>query len=127
MALMNDLDLQPLLKRGFSKEAGCLFQGICDIKGTNTCLFVELTNIPKDRKITYGKISCEYKPLKKEKERVKLTVGGDRLDYPGDVATSTAEITTFQNSNQHHTIHGRRCYDDDGHHKLLSGRSFASV
>jgi hypothetical protein len=39
---------------------------------------------------------CDCKPLKKEKERVRLTVGRDRLDYSGDVATSTAEITTFK-------------------------------
>jgi hypothetical protein len=59
--------------------------------------FVELKNIPKDRQITYGKIVCDYKPHKKEKECVRLTVGGDRLDYSGDVATSTADITTFKN------------------------------
>jgi hypothetical protein len=50
----------------------------------------------KDRKITYVKIVCDYKPYKKEKERVRLTVGGDRLDHSGDVATSTADITTFE-------------------------------
>jgi hypothetical protein len=55
-----------------------------------------LKNIPKDRKITYGKIVCDYKPHKQEKERVRLTVGGDRLDYSGDVATSTTYITTFK-------------------------------
>jgi hypothetical protein len=33
---------------------------------------------------------------KQEKERVRLTVGGDILDYSGDVATSTADITTFK-------------------------------
>jgi hypothetical protein len=96
MALMNDPDLQPLWKRGFSNEAGRLFQGIRDIPGTNTCLFVELTSIPKYRKITYGKIFCDYKSHKKEKERVRLAVGGDRLDYSGDVPTSTADITTFK-------------------------------
>jgi hypothetical protein len=58
-------------------------------------LFIKLTNIPKDRKITYGKIVCDYKPHKTEKERVRLTVGGNKLDYPGDVATSTVDITTF--------------------------------
>jgi hypothetical protein len=67
-----------------------------DIPGTNTCFFIKLTNIPKDRKITYGKIVCDYKPHKKEKEHVRLTVGGDRLEYSGDVVTSTAEITTFK-------------------------------
>jgi hypothetical protein len=52
--------------------------------------------IPNERNITYGKIVCDYKPHKKEKECVRLTVGGDRLDYSGDVATSTADITTFK-------------------------------
>jgi hypothetical protein len=47
-------------------------------------------------KITYGKIVWDYKPHKQEKERVRLTVGGDKLDYSGDVATSTADITTFK-------------------------------
>jgi hypothetical protein len=70
MALMKDPCLQPLCKRGFGNKAGPLFQGIHDITGTNTCLFIKLTNIPKDRQITYGKIVCDYKPNKKEKERV---------------------------------------------------------
>jgi hypothetical protein len=30
------------------------------------------------------------------KKWVRLTVGGDILDYSGDVATSTADITTFK-------------------------------
>jgi hypothetical protein len=80
MALMKDPRLQPLWKRGFGKECGHLFQGIRDIPGTDTCLFIKLTNIPKYRRITYGKIVCDYKPHKKEKERVRLNVGGDRLD-----------------------------------------------
>jgi hypothetical protein len=31
-----------------------------------------------------------------EKERVRLTFGGDRLDYSGNIATSTSDITTFK-------------------------------
>jgi hypothetical protein len=96
MALMKDPYLQPLWKRGFGNKTDRLFQGIRDIPGTDTCLFVELTNIPKDRKITYGKIVCDYKPHKKEKERVRITVGGYKLDYSGNVSTSTADITTFK-------------------------------
>jgi hypothetical protein len=93
MALMNDPDLQPLWKRGFRNKAGRLFQGIRDIPGTKTCFFVKLKNIPK---IIYGKFFSDYKPHKKEKERVRVTVGGDKLDYFGDVATSTADITKFK-------------------------------
>jgi hypothetical protein len=86
-ALMKDTQLQPLWTRGFGNICGPLFQGIRDIAGTDTCFFIKITNLLKDRKITYGKIVCDYKPHKKEKERVQLTVGGDRLDYSGDVAT----------------------------------------
>jgi hypothetical protein len=95
-ALIKDPRLQPLWTRGFGNECRRLFQGIRDIVGTDTCFFIKLTNIPKDRNITYGKIVCDYKPHKKEKERVRLAVGGDILDYSGDVATSTADITTFK-------------------------------
>jgi hypothetical protein len=69
-ALMRDYQLKPLWTRGFGNECGRLFQGIRDIAGTDTCFFVTLTDIPKDRKITYGKIVCDYKSHKKEKERV---------------------------------------------------------
>jgi hypothetical protein len=58
-ALMRDPHLQPLWTRGFGNECGHLFQGIRDIPGTDTCFFIELTNIPIDRKITYGKIVCD--------------------------------------------------------------------
>jgi hypothetical protein len=93
---MKDPRLQPLWTRGFGNECGCLFQVIRDISGTDTCFFIGLKNIPNDRKITYVKIVCDYKPHKKGKERVRLTVGGHQLDYSGDVATSTADITTFK-------------------------------
>jgi hypothetical protein len=92
MVLMKDPDLQPLWEISFGNEADHLFQGIGDIQGTNTCFFVELKNIPKDRQIKYGKIVCDNKPNKREKERVRLAVGDDRLD----VATSTADNTTFK-------------------------------
>jgi hypothetical protein len=95
-ALMKDHRLQPLWTHGFGNECGRLFQCIRDIPGTDTCFFTTLKNIPKDRNITYGKIVCDYKSHKQEKERVQLTVGGDRLDYSGDVATSTSDITTFK-------------------------------
>jgi hypothetical protein len=94
-ALVKDPGLQPLWMRGFGNEYGRLFQGTRDIPRTNTCFFINMKNNPTDRKITYGKIVCNYKPHKK-KERVRLTIGGDKLDYSGDVTSSTADITTFK-------------------------------
>jgi hypothetical protein len=96
LALTKDLPLQPLWTRGFGNECGRLFQGIQDIPGTYICFLIEMKNIPKNIKITYSKIVCDYKPHKKEKERVRLTVGGDILNYSGDVITSTSDITKFK-------------------------------
>jgi hypothetical protein len=104
---MKDPQLQPLWTRGFGNECGRLFQVIRDIVGTDTCFFIKLTNIPKERKITYGKIVCDYKPHKKEKERVRLTVGGD--------------------PNQRHPLHRGRRHDDDGHKELLYWHPAATV
>jgi hypothetical protein len=67
MALMKDPRLQPLWTRGFGNECGRLFQGIRDIPGTDTCFFINITNNPKDRKITYGKIVCITNPTKQKK------------------------------------------------------------
>jgi hypothetical protein len=79
-----------------SNELGHICQGIRDVTVTNTAFFIDLTSIPKYRKITYGKLVCDFNPNKTDKHRVRWTVGGDRLDYSGDTATSTADITTFK-------------------------------
>jgi hypothetical protein len=94
--LMKDSILGPLFEIGLSNELDRICQGIHDVARTNTAFFIDLNSIPKDRKITYGKLLCDFKPNKTEKHRVRLTVGGDRLDYSGDTAMSSADITTFK-------------------------------
>ena len=44
----------------------------------------------------YGSFSCDFKPNKEEKERTRLTAGGDRINYPGDTGTPTADMTLFK-------------------------------
>ena len=46
--------------------------------------------------VTYGSFSCDYKPNKTEKERTRLTAGGDRINYPEDVGTPTADMLVFK-------------------------------
>jgi hypothetical protein len=94
--LMKDPDLGPSFEIGLSNELGRIWQGIRDIAGTNIAFFIDLKSIPENHKITYGKLVCDFKPNKNEKHWVRLTVGVDRLDYSGDTATSTADITTFK-------------------------------
>jgi len=44
--------------------------------------------------VTYGWKQCTLRPTKEEVHRVRLTVGGDRLDYPGDASSQCASIIT---------------------------------
>jgi hypothetical protein len=78
----------------FANELGWLFQGICKHKGTDTCFFIKILNVPKGRTYTYGHIVCNYHPQKDEPHRTWLTVGGDCIDYPWNKSTPTANLTT---------------------------------
>jgi hypothetical protein len=51
----------------------------------------------------------EMKEHKEEKECMRLTVGGDQIEYPGDKSSRTAEITTAKNLvNSTISTHGAR-------------------
>jgi hypothetical protein len=61
---------------------------------TNTIQFISKKDIPQDSRkdVTYGSFVCSVQPEKKEKNnRTRFTVGGDRINYPGAVATPTAD------------------------------------
>jgi hypothetical protein len=69
-------------------------QGVRDIKGTDTIAFIAPSDIPKERTIAYGRLICDIHLHKAEQHRVRLTVGGDRINYPGETATKKADLTT---------------------------------
>jgi hypothetical protein len=78
-----------------ANEFGRLAQGVGGrIKGTNTIKFIHQCDVPKNRlkDVTYGQFVCTERPEKAEKNRTRFTVGGDRINYPGEVATPTAEM-----------------------------------
>ena len=80
------------------RELGRLAQGFDEIKGINTIKIItldEIRNVPVDRKVTYARIVVDYRPHKpKEPNRVRLTVGGNLIEYPGEVTTRTVGLTT---------------------------------
>ena len=80
--------------RGLDNELGRLAQGFApnNIRGTNTISFIAKGKIQVGKKITYVKFVCDLRPLKKEMHRVRMTVGGDKLDYPHDTASPTAAL-----------------------------------
>ena len=42
--------------------------------------------------VTYGKFVCNVRPEKDEVNRTRFVVGGNRINYPGDVGTPTADM-----------------------------------
>ncbi|KAI2493168.1 Reverse transcriptase (RNA-dependent DNA polymerase) [Fragilaria crotonensis] len=83
----------PLWQQSNAEEIGRLAQGYGDVKGTNTMYFIPVTAIPADRKATYLRVVVASRPKGKPR-RVRWTVGGDKVDYPFDVSTKTADLTT---------------------------------
>jgi hypothetical protein len=81
-----------------ANDLGRLAQGIGTRmpKGTNTIFFLHPSKIPTGRKVTYARIVATIRPHKDETHRVRVTVGGDKLDYSGITATATASLTTLK-------------------------------
>jgi hypothetical protein len=52
--------------------------------------------VPAGRTPTYLRIVAEEKPLKAETKRVRFTVGGNNISFPGKVSTPTADLTTVK-------------------------------
>jgi hypothetical protein len=50
------------------------------VKGTGTLFFINETEVPKDRKVTYANFVCNIRPQKTETHRVRMTAGGDKFD-----------------------------------------------
>ena len=83
-----------LRNKYFSNELLRLAQGVRKIvSGSNTILFLIESQVPQDRKSTYGRIVCDIKPQKVETHRTRLTEGGNLIDYPGEIATPSVYIT----------------------------------
>jgi hypothetical protein len=67
-------------------------------EGTNTIFFIPKSSIPHDRinDETYTQITVLYRPEKDKPNRTRLVVGGDRINYPGDCGTPTADLLTVK-------------------------------
>jgi hypothetical protein len=79
---------------GFANEIGQLFQGIRNAPGNDACFFIPKSLVPAHKRPTYGRICCNYQPQKEEKHCIRLTIGSNWIDYPGNKNTPMADLTT---------------------------------
>eukprot|EP00957_Ditylum_brightwellii_P055716 4221611-Ditylum_brightwellii.AAC.1 len=60
--------------------------------GTNTIKFITQNQVPGNKNPTYARFVCDVCPQKAEKHRTWITVGGNLIEYPGEVHTPTADM-----------------------------------
>jgi hypothetical protein len=83
----------------FGKDFGSMTQG--DEKtgttGTNAMFIMnpeDVPHIPKNQPPMYAKVVIAHQPQKEDLNCVQITAGGNLMNYPGELTTRTANITT---------------------------------
>jgi hypothetical protein len=97
--LIHDPKLSKLWMKLLANKFGRLVQGVGgQVKGANTIFFIHKDQVPKDREkdVLYGSFSYDMKPNTEEMECTRLTAGGNRINYPKDVGTPTANMTSVK-------------------------------
>ena len=97
--LMNDPHTAEVWMTAFGKDFGGMSQGDDKTgqKGTNAMFVMsprDIPHIPKDRVVTYARVVVDHRPQKADPNRIRITAGGNLINYPGELTTRTADITT---------------------------------
>jgi hypothetical protein len=69
------------------------------VTGMGIIVFIPKDKVPKERAkdVTYGLITCFIRPERtNEPNRTRLEAGGDRVHYPFDAGTLTANLLTVK-------------------------------
>ena len=85
--------------KGCSNEIGRLARGVHleMMTGSNTIHFIHPSQKTfRSSRYIYLRIVASYRPQKEDPYRIRFTVGGNRIEYPGNVATPTAELQTVK-------------------------------
>ena len=83
----------------YGNEVGRLAQGMPDrVEGTDTIFFIHKKDVPVERRkdTTYVRVVCDVRPHKENPNRVRITAGGDQINYPWECSTPTADLTTVK-------------------------------
>jgi hypothetical protein len=66
-------------------------------KGTNAIFVMthtEILLIPADQTIMYALVVVDFCPQKIDPHRIRITAGGNLINYPGELTTQIANLTT---------------------------------
>jgi hypothetical protein len=65
------------------------------VKGKYTIFFIKHSKVPKHKTVMYGRFVLNILPQKAKQEGTRLPVGGNLVNYNGDVSTQTADLMTW--------------------------------
>ena len=57
------------------------------IQVTESMKFIKKHEVPYNKKVTDEGFFCDYRPQKEERERTRITLGGNMLEYQRGVST----------------------------------------
>jgi hypothetical protein len=66
-------------------------------KGTNSIFVMthnEIQTIPKNQTVMYARAVVDFCPQKADPHCICITAGGNLINYPGELSTWTADLTT---------------------------------
>ncbi len=83
----------------YGKDFGGMAQGDKKTgqKGTKSIFVMthaEIPDIPKDRTVTYAQVVVDFCPQKADPHQIRITAGGNLINYPGKLSMRTADLTT---------------------------------
>ena len=84
------------------KEFGRLCQGYGEEQGMDVIEWIPRADLPHDKTATYPRYMVAYRPEKDDPFRTRITAGGDRLEYFGDVTTHRRDGSIQDPHQQHH-------------------------
>ena len=78
------------LAQGYTKADGT------KVDGMDVVTFIARSELPPGKEATYARYVVDYRPEKDEPWRLRITCGGDRLDYHGNITTHSASMETIK-------------------------------
>ena len=77
-------------------EFARLAQGYGSVEGMDVINFIARNQVPQGKRATYARYVVDYRPEKDEPWRLRITCGGDRLEYHGNTTTHSASMETIK-------------------------------
>ena len=77
-------------------KIGRISQGCREHEVTDSIEFIFHKDKTKDIRETYVRAVCYIRTQKTETHRTRFTAGGNLIDYPGEVRTTTSDLITIK-------------------------------